>query len=200
MNRATLVVILTLFMGCSVGPDSEPVSPTPLSELTMKDVGPLPGKWPEIVAQWDGSMSKAMPEPIRAVLEHATDLELISLYPWESPTGEEAATYGERRVLGSVRISDPKARKALLAALSYGLSQDEGFAECFDPRHRIRIVSNGKTYDVTICFACTTVETYVDGKRNEDFTVPIGEGAQVFNAFLTAANIPIEGKTLKEDN
>jgi hypothetical protein len=202
MKRAILILGLAFNVGCKKdSATTAPEPPKPVSDVTLNDLEPLSSNWRKIVVQWDGSMSKVMPEPIKTVLEQATEFELSSLHPWESPTGKYVDSYEERRELGKVRISEPEARKVLLAALSRGLDEGEEMADCFAPRHRIRIVRDGKTYDVTICFECGAVETYVDGELNRNYAVAVGGSPEpILNAFLVAAKIPIPPSVFNGDD
>jgi hypothetical protein len=93
-------------------------------------------------------------------------------------------------VLGKTDIASIDARKQLIAALNDGIAQSDGtMAGCFNPRHAIRAVVNGRTIDYLICFECLQVMIDAGGSRK---IVPITRDAQeVFNRYLKDAGIAL---------
>jgi hypothetical protein len=90
-----------------------------------------------------------------------------------------------------------------LAAFNEGLGdyddeEPEG-AECYDPRHRIRVAHKGKTTNFDICFACGIVAVYVDGKLDkQQVFYTYGRAQEVIDAFLTAGEIPLAPKFMTD--
>jgi hypothetical protein len=176
-------------------------APAP-QNLTLKDVKDLPAKWHEIESKWNGTMSQSVPEPVKSALEKTNGIELTSLHPYQPATlgGEKQDwIYYERRSLGGIQVTDPTTIRFLLAALNEGLgdydNEEPGPSECYDPRHRIRVMHQGKTINLDICFSCGIVAVYVDGKldKQQDFYT-YERAQQVFDAFLTAGKIPLAPK------
>jgi hypothetical protein len=111
----------------------------------------------------------------RAVLEKATEWELLALDPFERKPDPKGA-FCEWKVQGKAAVKGADARKALLAALDKGIADhaqkrrkelEKGLLSqigCFQPRHGIRASAGGQTVEVLICFECTPVHFYL-GKR-----------------------------------
>jgi hypothetical protein len=93
-------------------------------------------------------------------------------------------------VLGKVDITALDARKDLTAALNDAIAKSDGsVAKCFEPRHAIRAVVNGRTIDYLICFECMQVMIDAGGLQKY---VPITRDArETFNRYLTDAGIPL---------
>ena len=93
-------------------------------------------------------------------------------------------------VLGKVDIASLEARKELIAVLNDGIAKSDGeMASCFNPRHAIRAIVNGRTIDYLICFECLQVMIDAGGSRK---IVPITRDAQeVFNRYLKDAGIAL---------
>ncbi|MBN9122709.1 MAG: hypothetical protein J0I06_26790 [Planctomycetes bacterium] len=47
--------------------------------------------------------------------------------------------------------------------MAKGVTEGDKGARCFVPRHGVRAVHGGKTYDLVICFECGWVYVFVDG-------------------------------------
>jgi len=106
----------------------------------------------------------------------------------KEPTSEEKF-YGYP-VLGKVDIKAPEKRKAIMTALNKGIAESEyGPADCFWPRHAIKVTENGKTSDYVICFECTAIYVYSGISREEKGTTR--KPQLVLNKYLREANIPL---------
>ena len=116
----------------------------------------------------------------RAVLEGATEWELLALHPDQKFKSNE--TFRKWPVLGTTAIKDGDTRKALLAALDKGIAdeadrlrkeREKGLLTetgCFQPRHGIRATAGGKTVEVLICFECRPIYFYLGEQRGQVLT------------------------------
>src|SRR5262245_30134991 len=103
---------------------------------------------------------RKIPDAVKAALEKADHWELLSLDPDRSQKPADGGFHGWK-VLGKTLVKDKDARKTLLSALEKGVKENRGVvADCFIPRHGIRVVHNKKTYDLVICFQCYQVQEY----------------------------------------
>ena len=94
-------------------------------------------------------------------------------------------------VLGSVEITDPAERRKIMAALKDGIARGGSPAACFWPRHGLRAVENGKTFEYVICFACHMFGEYQDGKKVSRPKMYISHDVRpAFDAPLKAAGVP----------
>jgi hypothetical protein len=138
-----------------------------------------------------------LPADVRAVLDKATTVELLSLDPTPIGKGEdvpEKERFHGYRVLGRTTLKDADKRKAVLAALDKGIKDSDGrVARCFNPRHGIHAVQDGKTADVVICFECLSMEAYLDGKRTGSALTTRGPQA-TFDKTLRDAGVPLPQK------
>jgi len=100
-----------------------------------------------------------------AVLEKSDRGELLALDP--VPKGDDASkttTTGEDfhgyRVLGRAQL-DKDERERLIGAARGAVDDNEGRAmKCFNPRHGLRVVAQGDTVDLVICFECLQMKVY----------------------------------------
>lgn len=95
-------------------------------------------------------------------------------------------------ILGEATISDKETMQKLRASFYDGLANDgeSQAASCFNPRHGLRAVKNGKALDLVVCFECGQENTF----RNDKY---VG-GADVnrkprstFNRIYTAAGLKL---------
>jgi hypothetical protein len=166
----------------------------PLSERTMlirvKDGkaavvgGPL--KQNQITQQ------NRIPEAVARLLDKADTFELYSLDPDEKGKGVGAKEgFHGWKVLGKTEVKDKAKRKRLTDAVRLGAEDNFGMAaNCFIPRHGIRLKGNGKTVDLVICFQCLQVQVFVDGQRKEGFLIT-SDPQRAFDATLKGAGVKL---------
>ena len=86
-------------------------------------------------------------------------------------------------ILGSVEIIPLQEKTNLLGALAKGVRESEGLAaNCFDPRHGLKIVTKSATNDFVICFECLQVQAY--GLPSSNRFLTSGSPAATFNKIL----------------
>jgi hypothetical protein len=146
-----------------------------------------------IVALIAGCNSNDVPAGTMAALQQADHYELLSLDPsrvTEPPPGH----FHGWRILGRTTISDSATRMKLNEALRAGARENsDTAAACFNPRHGIRAVRDGKAYDVVICFECLQAQVFEAGQQGESFLV--SESPQpAFDDVLRAAGVPLADK------
>ena len=123
-----------------------------------------------LVASTGGGGEKIPPDAL-AALQEGEKFELYSLHPAKA-TEPPPNNFHGWEVLGSTTIEKAEVRGKLITALKKGAEASDGaVAACFNPRHGIRAVHAGKTYDLAICFECLQVAVYVDDKRQAGFLV-----------------------------
>lgn len=127
------------------------------------------------------------------LFDKAERLELISLQP-EGPPAKGAPALHGWAVLGKTVVKDAEVRKAMVAALKKGLAESDGSTkDCFNPRHAIRVMNGGKPVDYLICFECSQVIIYADGKTRAE--LPITRSPQpVLDKVLRDAGVPLAKK------
>jgi hypothetical protein len=121
-----------------------------------------------------------LPEAVTAILDKAEQIELLSL----DPDG--------RKVLGSTTIKDAETRKKVLAALYKGIKDSDGkYAKCFEPRHAIRAIVDGKAVDLVICFECLQIKIVspIEGR-----VLTTATPQATFDKVLTDAKVPLPPK------
>jgi hypothetical protein len=134
---------------------------------------------------------QSAPPPELDALASASDAQefiLYSLDPIETAEPPPDAFHGWR-VLGSVEVLDNETRQTLFAALAASVVESDSVAGCFNPRHGIRIVDDGKTTDYVICFECGATAVYSGSEDAGGFQ--IGEsGTSTFNEIVDALKLP----------
>jgi hypothetical protein len=147
----------------------------------------------------DAPNGNRLPAEASAILDKATEIELLSLDPsvvLNDKDGQPAPKPGVKKlhgwdILGQTTIKDAEQRKQVKEALLKGISDSDGtVADCFDPRHGLRASHDGKTVELVICFRCLQLQVYVDGKRSPTVLTTRSPQA-VLNALLKKAKIPI---------
>lgn len=139
-----------------------------------------------------GDSTPGLDEPDQLIL-YSIDGSLFE--PGREPKTEEKLH--RYPVLGKVEVTDAGKRRELLGALKQGMEESDGrMAACFNPRHAIRVVKDGRTIDYVICFECKQLSIHEgDGKRGKPVT---RSPEALFNKHLTDAGItlapPADGK------
>ena len=158
----------------------------------------------------------------RSILEKADKWDLLALETDSLPgkTKEARITFlalewffGWPRfhdwlIRGTIQITDADTRKNLLAALNKGIDEAEAKARkereeglltstgCFQPRHGIRATHDGKTVDFLICFKCTPIYIFADGKKHVIYTRPSPQ--DTFDRVLRDAKVSVAPRLLKD--
>ncbi|MDB5311860.1 MAG: hypothetical protein JWO38_6062 [Gemmataceae bacterium] len=108
-----------------------------------------------------------------------------------TPNGQEMLY--EYPVLGKVSVTDPPRQREVLAVVRADIragAPDQN--KCFWPRHVLRVVKDGHSTDVMICFQCRGYMIYRDGRRTMGSTPSIGkESEPVLSKILADAGIPL---------
>jgi hypothetical protein len=144
----------------------------------------------------DKDPKAALPPEALKALDQAKALELYSLDP--GPTKEKPAdAFHGFKVLGKTTVKADEARKALAAAVLKGVADSDGsVADCFEPRHGVRAVYDGKTYDFVICFHCAQIELYAGDKQLA--TTPTAATPEpALDKLLKDAGVPLAPKSDK---
>jgi hypothetical protein len=128
-----------------------------------------------------------IPPEARDILETAEEFQLLSLDP--DKDSERDGFHGYK-VLGMTRIKAGAPRAELVRALKKGAAEEEGFeAICFQPRHGLRVIRQGKTADFLICFECLNVAVFMGDKGDSFRTTKSPK--PVFDKALKDAGIPL---------
>jgi hypothetical protein len=140
-----------------------------------------------------------IPDSARVALEKAEQFELLSLDPERHQNRWPKYEFHGWRILGSMMIKDAEARNDLVTALKKSVEENNNMvARCFNPRHGIRVIYDGKTNDLVICFQCLQVLVYQcdDDEKPEDFLIrDSSQSAQsLFNRVLMKQKIPLAGR------
>ena len=143
-------------------------------------------------------VSAAIPAPALDALRHAT-LELLSLYPYDEESDEEAWADGGLRdlprvggfaVLGGTTV-EGDARAIALSAVFDGIDASDGVtADCFEPRHALRATTADHRYELVLCFACLSMDVLEDGREVGHVTTT-EDPRGALNAILRLADVPL---------
>jgi hypothetical protein len=136
-----------------------------------------------------------IPDGAARALASASKVTLYSLEPWAK------AGTREHLVLGQVDLTGAAAAKAVAAfqstvaskVLCSGFFRREchtaGVALCFNPRHELRVVANGQSYEFLLCYQCHRMEVFQNGRPVAALAVT--GSPKVLNDLLEQANIPL---------
>jgi hypothetical protein len=113
-------------------------------------------------------------------------------------------------ILGKTTVKDSEARKTLLNALHLGIRQHADMLNkkremgaltsggCFQPRHGIRVVKDGKTIDLLICFECGYIHILRDGKEKV-YWITTGSPQEEFDDVLKKAKISLSPRLFPKE-
>jgi hypothetical protein len=142
-----------------------------------------------VAAQTARADDNKLPDEVVKALKKADELEIYSLGGDRNvKDGWHGAT-----VLGKTTVK--KDTGTVVSTVAKGVSEANAIAACFNPRHGIRGVHNGKTYDLLICFECGAVYVYVDGADKPAHSLMISKSPnKLLDKILTDAKVPLAKK------
>lgn len=140
------------------------------------------------------SVANPLPSMAGRALENPSDFELLSIDP-DRNNKVKGAGFRDWAILGKTQIDDRRTREKLVSAFEDGVGKSDGsVALCFNPRHGMRFVHNGSTYEFLICFECSQVQWYIDGERQEDILIA-DSPKPVFDSVLKRFDLPLADST-----
>lgn len=129
-----------------------------------------------------------LPADALAALARPERVTLYALEPTASATRTDPTLDG-LLVLGKADLP-PSRTATAIAAFQRAIATPTRDAEaCFDPRHALRIVSKGHTFDFLLCFECHALEVYRDGAPYAGATA--SGSPRALNALLRALRLPV---------
>src|SRR4051794_13315589 len=133
-----------------------------------------------------------IPQPALTALEKGKKFELYSLSPEHFAADKlPPKHFHSWEVLGSTKVEKADVRQKLVAALKKAAAENDGVAAaCFNPRHGIRVVHDGKTIDLVICFECYSASVYIDDERKDSFLLT-NSAKDTFDKVLTDAKVKL---------
>jgi len=113
---------------------------------------------------------------------------LYSLEPLKwTPSGE--GTLHGFTILGHTTLDAKQARRAADEFWNANKQWDGNGSDCFEPRHALRIIFGGHTYDFLLCFHCHELDVYRDDRK---FTEVGASGSpQALNELLQECHLPV---------
>ncbi len=141
-----------------------------------------------VTAAGEDKVPNKLPDAVNTALEKAGELEVYSL-DGETKMKDKDAWHGSK-VLGKTTVKKEDATK-LAAAVAKGVTEGDRGARCFIPRHGVRAVYDGKTYDLVICFECGWVYVYVDQSDKPTVLMISSSPHKMIDKILTDAKVPL---------
>jgi hypothetical protein len=147
----------------------------------------------ELLAPTSAQIAEVLPGEARTIFEQSPTLEILSL----DPSSRYRGTVGTRifhgfLLLGKARLTGEEANQARLSFYDSTVRRrhNQFRAACFNPRHGLRAVYQGRTLDLSLCFHCQNVYAYIDGKKiSSGYTSR--EAQPDFDALLRSHQLPI---------
>jgi len=136
-----------------------------------------------------------LPANVAEALHAPEKATLYSLEPQKRASPEDKQFYNYK-VLGHIDLD----QKQMMIAADEFQSAIAGWngwrAECFEPRHALRVTAKNHIYDFILCYQCDQIYVNQDG----EFAASLGASgsAKVLNALFGAAGIPVS-KTEEEE-
>jgi TPR repeat protein len=132
-----------------------------------------------------------LPEEVLKALDSPSSITLYSIQPWGGPDLPEWDFHGHHQN-GHVELKQKKAKQAI-AALNDAISRGNAGLESLcliNPRHALRVISSGNTYDILICYECGQLELYKNDQPLP-FSGSIGSKPDALNRLLQQSGIPL---------
>lgn len=151
-----LCVALCAVVGCE--PSAEPVER--ISEWRKQELPKM----------------RSMATRVKESLNQADSMELVYLVPeelFDPPNKESDVEYFDWWKVSSRLLLDDAQTKEIAAKLVDDLEShwDAGGADCFEPRHALRLYRKGTHLDVVLCFQCVQLWCFdADGNRSGGYT------------------------------
>jgi hypothetical protein len=133
---------------------------------------------------------KSIPTKPKNVLQNSEKFIVYSLDPEQGEENPDG--YHGWKILGSLEITDAELRRQIADTLIDGIQTSSGlFAQCFDPRHAIRVSRARSAYDFIICFHCMRAYIYEgDGEPMKRCSTNTAV-EEMLNKILADAKIPL---------
>jgi len=174
MNRAILtILIFCVFLSSQARPED--------AEALSKEMAKENQKF---LAEFRKRQSTAV-EALEKINPDKIQLYLYSLDPLNrQPIIHDAPSvfYGYP-ILGRVEIKPIEEKRTLFQAFIQGVKESDGMeADCFEPRHGLRVIQEGRKTDFVICYSCLSVSAIGFGSNYEFLTS--GTPMTLFNQYL----------------
>jgi TPR repeat protein len=132
-----------------------------------------------------------LPDEVLKALDSPSSITLYSIQPWGGPDLPELDFHGHHQN-GHVELRQRQATQAV-AALNNAIAKGNAGLESLcliNPRHALRVISNGNTYDILICYECGQIELYKNDQPLQ-FSGSIGGRPDALNRLLQQSGIPL---------
>ncbi len=151
-----------------------------------------------------GAFSEESKVDISQAIANSSSISLLSLEPGEKGTRNDDGEcigfcYFGVPVLGQSQLSQSASnfiRKNLTSWVAAPMP--EAIELCFSPRHGVRVISNGDTYDFVVCFECSQTRVYKDSAEEPIAYLYYKGSQQDWDKILSAANIPLASKVTED--
>jgi hypothetical protein len=141
-----------------------------------------------IIATGNTVKNSPLPSRFQRILANADSAVLFSLEP-QTPPNASGARLHYFRILGQTTLDSVETHVAASEFESATSKSSAALYSCFDPRHALRIVSDGHIYDFLLCYSCHSVEVFENDK------IVAGANAEgspaVLNELLRKHQIPL---------
>ncbi len=143
-----------------------------------------------LVCPWlSAAENSRLPADAAEALRSAEQVEIYSLEPLSRPdSGEFEDLYGYE-VLGRALLGVEASRRAVAEFEGVVTAWGDAVSFCFDPRHALRVVHLGATFDFVLCFDCGALEVYRNGKRQTK--VAAKGSARALNQLMEEAGLAL---------
>jgi len=145
---------------------------------------------PFIASALLGWKENRLPEEVVRALDSATAVTLYSVQPYNYGGQKDFHGY---HLLGHIELGQKRAKQAIHEFKNTYLPWNAllpGEIKCaFSPRHALRVISDGHTYDLLLCYQCGQFQIFRDGQQIAFYRA--NGSPVVLNGLLTAAGIPL---------
>lgn len=123
------------------------------------------------VALLGGGCHPGLTGSAREALVDSEEMEIFTLNPAPQVDDDPHPAAAKdllhnHRILGRAQVTDPGERAELGRLIDRStrrFADGEAIADCFSPRHALRVERGGVTIDILICYQCANVHVYGKG-------------------------------------
>jgi hypothetical protein len=128
-----------------------------------------------------------IPPDLAKALADAKEATLFSIEPMGGKNPK--AGFHGYPILGQAMLQGKDLDGAIAEFLNAVKHFDGESARCFNPRHGLRVKSQGATFDIVICFECSIYHVHKGGRQVS--TGGLTGTGKAMNAILTAARVKL---------
>jgi hypothetical protein len=136
-------------------------------------------------------------DEIAHAVSNAKSVAILSLEPGQNGSRDldgacAGYCYFGWPVLGQAAASSGSAKTILRDLSAWAAAPEpDAVAACFNPRHGVRVLANGHTYDFVVCFECAQAQVFKDSAAHPIAHFYYNASQESWDKLLSSAGVPL---------